>query len=83
MVAQSKKTRKNASIIFLKRKYSAHKCASESTRITLALVTLLSRFLQECYYLKHWLKLVKTSLEKGKGHVIRKLRSIVLIEVDL
>ena len=35
------------------------------------------------YYLKWWLKLLAVILEKGKGPIIEKLRTIQLIEADL
>ena len=39
--------------------------------------------LKENYYPKQWQSLVDTTLEKGKGLVLDKLRSITLIEGDL
>ena len=39
--------------------------------------------IKNCYYLQQWLKVLDVILEKGKGPVIGKLRTIQLIETDL
>ena len=51
--------------------------------MTSILVMLLNLFLKRCYYPNRWLKLVDTTLEKGKGPIIGKLRNITLIEGDM
>ena len=51
--------------------------------MTWILVTILNIFLKQCYYPNRWLKLVDTTLEKGKGPIVGKLRNITLIEGDL
>ena len=58
-------------------------CALDRARMTMILVTLFNKFLQRCYYPNRWIKIVETTLEKGKGPIIGKLRNIILIEGDL
>ena len=73
----------SASSLFSRRTYSVYKYALESDRMTGILVTILNIFLKRQYYPRRWLKLVDVTLEKGKGPVLGKLRSIKLIEGDL
>ena len=80
-VKQAKK--QSVSSVFSKRTYSVYKCALDSPRMTFVLVALLNIFIQRCYYPKRWLNQVDTSLEKGKGPILGKLRNITLIEGDL
>ena len=47
------------------------------------LVVILHLFTREIRYLKQWLSIAETSLEKGKGPAIRKLQFIALIEANL
>ena len=47
------------------------------------LVAFYNILLKESYYPKRWLNLVEMILEKGKGLIIGKLRSITSIEGDL
>jgi len=49
-VKRSKKS--STSSIFSRRTYSVYKCALDSSRMTIILVTLLNIFLQRCYYPK-------------------------------
>jgi len=75
--------RKSASSIFSNRTYSVYKCALDSEKLTRILVLLYNTVISKGYYLKRWLKVLDVILEKGKGPVIGKLRTIQLIEADL
>jgi len=80
-VKRSKK--RSSSSIFSKRTYSVYKCAILSARMTSILVWFYNILLAKNYYPKRWMNQVDTSLEKGKGPVLGKLRFITLIEGDL
>ena len=80
-VRRSKK--QSASSIFSKRTYSVYKCALQCERMTLIFVYFYNLLVKTCYYPRRWQALVETTLEKGKGPIIDKLRSITLIEGDL
>ena len=75
--------RKSASSIFSKRTYGFYKCALESNNMTKILVLFYNAVLKKGYYLNRWVKLLAVILEKGKGPIIGKLRTIQLIEGDL
>ena len=51
--------------------------------MTFILVMMLNIFLKRRYYPKCWLKELETSLEKGKGPILGKLRNITLIKGDM
>ena len=51
--------------------------------MTAILVAIINLFIKEKYYPQRWLNLVETSLEKGKGPVLGKLRFITLIEAHM
>ena len=51
--------------------------------MTNILVEFYNIILREGYYPKRWLNLVDITLEKGKGLIIWKLRTIILIKGDL
>ena len=75
--------KKSASSIFSKRTYSVYKCAILSDRMTAVLIWFYNVLFQKNYYPRRWQSIVETTLEKGKGPVLGKLRSITLIEGDL
>ena len=51
--------------------------------MTKILVKFYTTVVRKGYYLKRWVKLLAVILEKGKGPIIGKLRTIQLIEADL
>ena len=51
--------------------------------MTEILVTYYNILIKNRYYSKRWLKILDTILEKGKGMILGKLRTIMLIEADL
>ena len=51
--------------------------------MTILLVQYYNLIVQKQYYPTRWLKTLDITIEKGKGPVIRKLRTIQLIEADL
>ena len=71
------------SSIFSNRTHAVCKCALQYMRMTTKLVVMLNLLVKEKYYPQRQLNLVNTSLEKGKGPVLRKLRFIMLIEADM
>ena len=79
----TKVKRKSASSIFSNRTYSVYKCALDSKVMTKILLIFYNTLIKNGYYLKRWLKVLDVILEKGKGPVIGKLRTIQLIEADL
>ena len=81
VVKRSKK--QSASSIFSKRIYANYKCALGCKRMTKILVTYYNILIEKGYYPRRWLKILDTILEKGKGMILGKLRTITLIEADL
>jgi len=81
VVKQSKK--RSASSIFSRRTYSVYKCALGSEKMTRILVMFYNIVIKNRYYLKRWENIVDVILDKGKGMIIGKLRTITLIEADL
>jgi len=81
VVKQSK--RKSASSIFSRRNYAVYKCALTSERMTKVLVTYYNIILKHTYYPKRWEKILDVMLNKGKGMILGKLRTITLIEADI
>ena len=75
------KTR-SASSIFSKRTYVVYKCTLQSSRMTTILVTFYNTLFKQACYSERWLNVVETILEKGKGPIIGKLRTLTLIEGD-
>jgi len=80
-VKQSKK--RSASSIFSKRTYAVYKCALGSEQMSRILVKFYQIVIKNRYYLKRWEKIVDVILDKGKGMILGKLRTITLIEADL
>jgi hypothetical protein len=78
-----KSKRKSASSIFSQRTYSVYKCAIDSKIMTKILLLLYNTLFRKGWYLKRWKKVLDVILEKGKGPIIGKLRTIQLIEADL
>ena len=78
-----KSKRKSSSSVFSKKTYSVYKCALDSDKMINILVRFYNTILRKGYYLKRWIKLLAVILEKGKGPIIGKLRTIQLIEADL
>ena len=66
--------------MFTKQAYSAYKCVLDSLRMIFILAALLNAFLEQWHYPKHQVRLVETTLKKGKGSIIGKLWNIALIE---
>ena len=79
----TKAKKKSASSIFSNRTYSVYKCALDSKIMTDIFVLYYSTLIRKGFYLKRWLKVLDVILEKGKGPVLGKLRTIQLIEADL
>jgi len=79
----NKSKRKSTSSIFSNRTYSIYKCTLESNKLSKILVLLYNTVIRNKWYLKRWLQVLDIILEKGKGPVIRKLRTIQLIEANL
>ena len=75
--------KQSVSSVFSNRTYSVYKCTLDSQRMTFILVTMLNIFLKRRCCPQRWLKLLETSLEKGKGPTLGKLRNITLIEGDM
>ena len=78
-----KAKKKSASSIFSNRMYSVYKCALEGKVMTKIFVLFYSELIKNGLYLKQWIKVLDVILEKGKGPVLGKLRTIQLIEADL
>jgi len=78
-----KSKRRSTSSVFSKRTYSVYKCTLSSHKMTIILVTFYNAVLKKGYCLQRWIKLLAVILEKGKGPIIGKLRTIKLIEGDL
>ena len=57
-----------------------YKCALESMKMTRILVRFYNTIAKKGYYPKRWIKLLAIILEKGKGPIVGKLRTIQLIE---
>ena len=79
----TKAKRKSASSIFSNRTYSTYKCALESEEMNKILVIFYNTIIKHQIYPKRWLKVLDIILEKGKGPILGKLRTIQLIEADL
>ena len=60
-----------------------YKYALESSKMVKILVIFYNIVVKKGYYLKRWIKLLTVILEKGKGPILRKLRTIQLIEADI
>ena len=80
-VRRSKK--QSVSSVFSRRTCSVYKCALQCVRMTAIFVCFYNALLKQCYYPKRWQAQVETTLEKGKGPIIGKLRTVTLIEGDL
>ena len=78
-----KAKRQSTSSIFSNRTYSVYKCALENDIMTSILVKFYNTLIKHRIYLKRWLKILDIILEKGKGPIIGKLRTIQLYEADL
>ena len=81
VVKRSKK--QSTSSIFSKHTYATYKCTLGCERMTEILVTYYNILIEKGYYPKRWLKILDAMLEKGKGMILGKLRTITLIEADL
>ena len=71
------------SSVFSQRTCSVHECALESEIMTGTLVTFYNLVMRSGRYLKRWLKILDVMLEKGKGPLLEKLRTMQLCEADL
>ena len=79
-----RKAKKNsASSIFSNQTYVVCKYALGCDQMMMILVTFYNLLIKTGYYPKRWTKLVDTILEKGKGPILGKLKTITLIEGDL
>ena len=81
MVKQSKK--KSSSSKFSSRTHAACKRALGSELMTLVLVKNCNIIVKASHYPARWRKILDAILEKGKGPMIGKLRTIKLLEADL
>ena len=79
-----KRVKKHSALsIYLKRNYTIYKCALESERLTILLVTHYNIIMRHQYFPARQKKTLDTTLEKGKKPTIENLRTIQLIEADL
>ena len=83
MKTVKKAKKRSASSVFSKRTYSVYKCALGSQYMTEILITFYNAVFRKGHYLERWIKLLAVILEKGKGPIIGKLRTLQLIEGDL
>ena len=60
-----------------------YKCTLNSKKMTEILVQFYNQLIKKEYYPKRWLKVLDIMLEKGKGPVLGKLRTIQLMEADM
>ena len=74
---------KSSSSIFSNRIYAIYKFALASKRLITLLVQFCNKIIYKEYFPTRWQKMLNVMLEKGKGPVIEKLRTIQLIEADL
>ena len=58
------------------------KCTLDSERMTDILFSYYNLLTKNGYFPKRWLDVLDVMIEKGKGMVLGKLRTITLIEVD-
>ena len=75
--------KRSISSIYSKRNYTMYKCILNSLRLILVLVRYLNIIIKNQYYPEWWMKTLDIIIEKGKGLVLGKLRTIQLIEADL
>ena len=75
--------KRSASSIYSKRSHAIYKCALNSLRLTLVLIRYLNIIIKNQYYPERWMKTLDVIIEKGKGPVLGKLRTIQLIEANL
>jgi len=78
----TKAKRKSASSIFSQRTYSIYKCALDCDEMTRILLKFYNTIIKHRIYPNRWLKVLDIILEKGKGPILGKLRTIQLIEAD-
>ena len=78
-----KAKKQSTSSIFSNRTYSVYKCALDNENMTNILVQFYNTLFTHRIYLKRWLKILDIILEKGKGPILGKLRTIQLYEADL
>ena len=79
-----KKAKKHSvSLVFSNHAHEVYEYALDSPIMTFVLVIMFNVFLKRRHYPERWIKLLETSLEKGKGLMVGKLRSVTLIEGDL
>ena len=81
VVKKSKK--RSVSSFFSKRNYAMHKIALINERITNLLVKYYNIIITVQFSPERWLKTLVVMIEKGKGPVLGKLRTIQLTEADL
>ena len=78
-----KAKRLSTSLIFSKRNYVMCKLLLHSKRMTKILVQYYNVIMQRNFYPSRWLDVLDVMLDKGKGPIVRRLRTIQLIEADL
>lgn len=78
-----KANRTSTSSVFSKITYPVYKCAIGSPRLTRLLVQCMNITINNCHILIRWIKIVDIMIEKGKGNVLGKLRTIQLVEGGL
>ena len=74
VVAKAKK--RSTLSIFLYRNYAMYECMVRSERMNLILIQYYNLIIRQCYFPSRWLKILDIMIEKGKGPVIGKLRTI-------
>jgi len=78
-----KSKKKSISSIFSNRIYSMYKCALSNKRLIIFLVRFYNIIVEKQYFPTRWQKMLDVMIEKNKGPVIGKLRTIQFIEADL
>ena len=58
-------------------------CALESERMIEVLVQFYNAIMKHNHCPRRWLKVIGTMIENGKGHRLKKLRMLEMIEADL
>jgi len=78
-----KASKRSASSFFSKRNYAMYKMTLTNERMTNLLIKFYNMIIAVQFFPNRWLKTLVVMIEKGKGPVLGKLRTIQLIEADL
>ena len=83
-IQEVKRAKKNSALSkFSNRNYGMCKCTIGSERIAKILIICHNIIIKNQYFLIRWVKTLDIMIEKGKGPMLGKLRTIKLIEVDV